>query len=90
MCGSEFSGVQFHEVVQARRHLASGLEQVIRHAVILPLFVKFGHHCEVVDEVRWHAKLTKRISLLRERHVTIVDRSSKCLGKDVRVVVQIG
>src|ERR671933_2339299 len=35
----EFSGVQFHEVVHARRRLASELEQVIRYAVIPPLYV---------------------------------------------------
>ncbi|BAZ21448.1 hypothetical protein NIES4073_23260 [Kalymmatonema gypsitolerans NIES-4073] len=85
----EFTGVQFHEVVHARRRLAGELEQVIRHAVIPPLRVKFGHHREVVEEVRWHPKLTKRISPPGERHVTIADGSAECLGKDARIVVQI-
>ncbi len=35
----EFSGMEFHEVVHARRHLASELEKVVSHAVVTPLRV---------------------------------------------------
>ena len=55
----EFSGVQFHEVEHACRRLAGEFDEVIRHAVIPPLHVKFGHRREVVDEVRWHPQLSK-------------------------------
>ena len=51
--------MELHEVVHARRHLASELEQVVSHAVVTPLLVKIGHHREVVDEVRWHPRLPK-------------------------------
>jgi len=79
--------MELHEVVHARRHLASELEQVVSHAVVTPLLVKIGHHCEVADEVRWHRRLPKPFAPLRERHVAIADRPAERLGKDARVVV---
>jgi hypothetical protein len=59
--------MELHEVVHARRHLASELEQVVSHAVVTPLLVKIGHHREVVDEVRWHPRLPKPFAPLNER-----------------------
>jgi hypothetical protein len=52
--------------------------------------VEFGHHREVVDDVRWHPGLTKPINPPGERHVTIADGPAERLGKGARVVVQIG
>jgi hypothetical protein len=40
----EFSGVQLDEVVHADRLLAGELEKIVRHAVVAPLLVEFGHH----------------------------------------------
>src|SRR6187551_3489147 len=78
----EFGGMELDEVVNARWCPARKLEQIVRHAVVAPLRVKIGHGSKVADEVRWHAKLTKLIAPLGERHVAIVDCPAKCLGKD--------
>ena len=61
----EFSGVQFHEVEHACRRLAGEFDEVIRHAVIPPLHVKFRHRRQVVDEVRWHPN-SRRLSVHAE------------------------
>src|SRR5512147_1447130 len=83
----EFSGMELDEVVHARRRLASELEEVVSHAVVTPLLVELGRHCEVVDEVRWRSRLPKPFAPLGEGHVAIADRPAERLGKHARVVV---
>ena len=93
MCRStrrELGAVEFHEVAHVGRCFAGELAHGIRHAVVTPLPIQFGHGREMADDVRRKPRLPKAFAPRREWYVAISDGPAECLGENARIVVQIG
>src|SRR6516165_3680403 len=86
----ELSGMELHEVAHVRRRFAGELAHGVRHAIVTALPGQLGHGREMPDDVLWKLRLPKAVAPRRERDVAISDVSAERLGKDARIVVQVG
>src|SRR6202043_3145904 len=86
----ELSGMELYEVAHVRRCLAVELVHGVRHAVITPLPVQLGHGREMAYDVLRKPRLSKAFAPRREWDVAISDGPAERLGKNARIVLQIG
>src|SRR5580704_9585903 len=86
----ELSGVELQEIAHVRRGSARELADGVRHAVVTPLPGQLGHGREMPDDVLRKPRLPKAFAPRREWDVAISDGPAERLGKDARIVVQIG